>query len=511
MANVTSSKVSWNAGILSNLLSGRFNIDQYTAGGEVIENFIPLLQGPLLKRPGTAYVTTTPGPEYLIEFKFDNKQQFVLGFGNGYIRFYNRAGIVETSPGSGVPYQVASPYAFGDIVNSDGYLTLQYVQSADVIYLVHPKYQPRTLTRFASNNWVLSTLDFKGGPFDPINTTNIGLNPSASTGNISITATAPLFAPTDVGRLVQIQTPPTDLTAPWSPGMAITAGTYILSNGKTYFSLNSGTTGAVAPNHTAGVLRDGNNGIQWRYLHAGYGVVKITAYGTPTFVTGVVQLRIPDQALFAPTNTNWNLGSLSETTGWPSHVDFYRERLSLLRGVDVFLSVSGDYTDFSALDASGLVVADRAISGQLQGSELNKGTWLKGGDTLLIGTLGAEFSMGPENQNQPFGPNNAKITQKSSYGSTNVRPVLVQNQILYVQRSGRRVREVLETESAGYSNLDLSKLSLGIVDSDIVSMAYQEEPYQVIWIALKSGILLGITYDKSEGVYGWHKHILGTF
>lgn len=56
-------------------------------------------------------------------------------------------------------YTLASPYATADLFK------IQYVQSADVIYLTHEDYPPKKLTRISDNSWTIADFDLVGGPF----------------------------------------------------------------------------------------------------------------------------------------------------------------------------------------------------------------------------------------------------------------------------------------------------------------------------------------------------------
>ena len=55
-------------------------------------------------------------------------------------------------------YETASPYAEADLFD------IRFVQSADTMYLVHPSYDIRTLTRSDHNNWTFATLSIAGSP-----------------------------------------------------------------------------------------------------------------------------------------------------------------------------------------------------------------------------------------------------------------------------------------------------------------------------------------------------------
>ena len=55
-------------------------------------------------------------------------------------------------------FEVASPYTEAHLPN------VNFAQSADTMYLVHPSYAIRTLTRSAHNNWTFATASISGSP-----------------------------------------------------------------------------------------------------------------------------------------------------------------------------------------------------------------------------------------------------------------------------------------------------------------------------------------------------------
>lgn len=56
-------------------------------------------------------------------------------------------------------YEVSTPYQLEDL------FALKYAQNADVMYIVHPNYEPMKLTRMGSTSWTLATFDRTGDPF----------------------------------------------------------------------------------------------------------------------------------------------------------------------------------------------------------------------------------------------------------------------------------------------------------------------------------------------------------
>lgn len=114
------------------------------------------------------------------EFIFNQEQAYVLEFGHLYVRFYTDGNRIEND---GTPYEVTTPYLVGDLSS------LKFEASADVIWITHPDYKPRTLSRLGNANWVLEEYEPEDGPFMPENTSDsISLYLSAVSGT-SVTLT----------------------------------------------------------------------------------------------------------------------------------------------------------------------------------------------------------------------------------------------------------------------------------------------------------------------------------
>jgi len=79
--------------------------------------------------------------------------------------------------------------------------------------------------------------------------------------------------------------------------------------------------------------------------------------------------------------------------------------------------------------------------------------------------------------------------------------------VLYLQRSKKKIREfVYSFENDTYVSPDMTILAQHLFDSDIKSMAYQQEPFSILWCVKANGTLLGFTYSRAEQVTAWHKH-----
>ena len=157
MASIRTYQQSCNGGELSPEMYGRAGDPKYQAGLAKCRNFLIDPRGPAENRPGFAYVNYAKYADKrvkLIPFTFSTDQSMVLEFGEKYIRFHTNG---QTLLGSnGQPYEVATPYSADDL------FSLHYVQSADVLTIVHPAYAPRELRRYSVVDWRLVEINFKG-------------------------------------------------------------------------------------------------------------------------------------------------------------------------------------------------------------------------------------------------------------------------------------------------------------------------------------------------------------
>ena len=161
----------FTAGELSPKMYGRFEDPKYAQGLAKCRNMIVCPQGPVTFRPGLAYVREVKDSATkvrLFPFTFSRDQTMVLEFGEKYIRFHTMG---QTLLGAdGEPYEVESPYAADDLFD------IHYVQSMDVMTLVHPSYAPRELKRYGATDWRLTEIQFTSAidpPDAPVCTFNV--------------------------------------------------------------------------------------------------------------------------------------------------------------------------------------------------------------------------------------------------------------------------------------------------------------------------------------------------
>lgn len=506
---------SFNAGEFSPLLAGRADLKYWASACRRLRNFIPTRQGPARRRPGTRFVAavkTSANRTWLGKFEFNTEQAYVLEFGNLYIRFFSNHGVV------GAPFEVVTPYATADLTGADGTFQLRFVQSNDVLYIVHPNYAPRKLTRTGASTFTIATMAPYGGPFkdvDPDQTTTVYA--SAATGvGITLTASTAIFTAGYVGTAFLLEQKNADAIAQWEPGKAVLLGDVRRSDGKNYTALNAATTGTIKPVHALGAKYDGDTGVQWEYNDAGYGWATITAVGGGgTTATATVVSRIPDGAvLVGNATTRWAFAAWNEVDKYPSEVTFWRERLTFTRNRTGWQSVSGDFENFRRKDEHGLVTADMAVVFDITSDRANNIQWLApSNEALLIGTAGDEHALFEITATEPYGPGNARARKQSEYGSRHVPIARVGDGVVYPQKSGRKIRDMKLAESVNerWASADITVLAEHLTIGGIIDMAYQQEPDSVIWCVRADGPLIGMTLDREQDVKGWHPHRIGGY
>lgn len=496
-------QVSFSSGELSPRMAGRVDQARYASGCHAMRGFIPDIAGPAIKRGGTRYCAETKDSAdraWLVRFELSATDAYILEFGDLYIRFYNlRAPVLSL----GVPYEIVTPYTADDLVNDDGGFAISYVQSGDIIYLTHRDYAPRKLSRYSSTNWTLTTYTPDGGPFQDVNATSTTVYASANTGAITLHASAATFTTDDVGTLFYLEQKTVSDVKQWEPGKAVVLNDIRRSGGRNYKALNSATTGTVTPTHTEGSVYDGDAGVQWEFLDAGYGWATITAYTSTAQVSATVVSRIPDGAVgVGNPSTKWARGAWSDALGWPDTVTFYLDRLVFGREQQIWMSVAGDYENMQARDF-GQQLTTSAVSLPLPSRRGNPILWLETLEVGLVAGTGAdEWLIGPASRNDPFGPLNVAPVPLGSIGSRGITPVRLFDSIVFAQRSGRRLRDLRYLQGDGALRADLNAFADHIT-TGFVSLAYTAEPYSLIYGVGTDGALSACTYYPEQEVLGW--------
>lgn len=521
---------SFNAGLLSPLLGGRPDLEKWQSGLSRCDNLIPRVQGALQRAAGSVFVgAVKDGAErcWLAPFVFSQTDAFVLEFGPGYIRFFrNRGRLVDEAEAI---VEIVSPYLHNDLTRADGRCGLRFEQSGDVVYLACAGHPPRVLKRKSNLEWMLEAFEPKGGPFQDANTKETLVVSAAGTltvgGTVTLTASDNLFDPGHIGGLFELELKDGADVRAWQVRTTTDVGDRRRADYRHYVCTQVGpidTTdkpaicGEELPLHTRGRYWDGTGeeqkgdgavgsiGVEWEYLHSGYGHVRITAVSSGTQATGVVLSRLPDELTAQPSH-RWAFGAWSAAAGWPDNVCFFRERLSWFRGQQVWHSTAGDFANFEAR-THGEVLPDSAVVLSIQSAQGNPIEWAAPTRSVLfIGAGGGEHSLKAQTSASPYGPGNTQQDPETAWGGVGVEPVQVGAGVVFVEKLGRRLRLLVPAQD-GYEALDLNKYR-GLM-APIIAMAWQQTPHESVWCVTKDGGLEALTLQLEDRVFAWRRHQL---
>lgn len=454
MPKASPAQTNFTAGEISPRLEGRVDLSKYFNGARQLLNMVPQQQGGAQRRSGFRYVgdaRRNSAPSALLPFEFNVEQAYILEFSDLSCRFYRNHGRVVD--GEGAVYEISTPYAQADLFDADGRCLIKTAQSADVLYLCHPSHPPYTLSRTGHTSWTIAQIAFQDGPYLSTNTSAITLRSSAGsvgTGRTLI-ASSNLFVETDVGRLVRKK-----------------------------------------------------NGGGW-----GWGI--ITEFISATQVTWEIKSAVVTSA-----SKEWRFGVWSETTGFPTCVTFFQDRLyfagARLHPQRLDGSVTGDYSNFSPSKLADASVEDtHAVAFTLNANNVNVIRWMIDDDKgLVLGSVGGEWIVSPSSLGEALTPSNIQARRSTTRGSANIQPVQAADAILFVQRAGRKVRELAYVfEADGFRSPDMTLLAEHVSEGGISSLAYQQEPDSIVWAVRKDGVLLGMTYEREQEVIAWHRHYVG--
>jgi hypothetical protein len=257
---------SFAGGEIGPSLYGRIDMAKYQVALRKCDNFIVRQYGGVENRPGTRFVGAAKYPNRkcrLIPFQFSTVQTYALEFGHQYMRVIKDGALVLNS--SNVIYEISTPYTEADLFR------IKFTQSADVLTLVHPAYPPKELRRYAHDNWQLVDVVTKNGPFEDINIDeSVTVYASASTGTITLTASASIFGAEQVGKLFYLEQPAVDSVPVWETSKSTSIGDIRRADSNYYRAVTAGKTGTLRPSHTEGTSWDGwggsgddDTGIEW--------------------------------------------------------------------------------------------------------------------------------------------------------------------------------------------------------------------------------------------------------
>jgi hypothetical protein len=436
---------------------------------------IPQPQGGATRRPGTIYVKTvnaghtTSGayPARLIPFVYAVDEAYCVEITWGSIRIINVSdGTVIVPSGSGTMYDYTQ---IGE---------LQYVQIADILYIVHGDQAPTRIVRSGLNSFSFNNMLDGVAAFDqvkrfPYRVRNVDqtitVTPSALTGTITLTASSGIF---NIGHI-----------------------------GSAFKITHASVTGAVI----------------------------ITGYTNSTHVTANVQINFGS----ATASYQWEEAAWSDYRGWPGTIALFENRLvyggSESKPDTLWGSGTGNYdhlmasklaqddtTDVSGLNYYGAAANTDPLALTIASPQVNQIQWLSSRQVLQVGTYGSEHVAQSADPTLTFGALSLGQREQTSHGSLNIMPAKASNATIFIQRDGLALREmsfnfesdVFECEDISFMAEHMPMKVFSTVYSQIRELAWSQTDY-FLWVCDTLGGLFGVLRQRKQGIAAWAYQVLG--
>lgn len=229
----------------------------------------------------------------------------------------------------------------------------------------------------------------------------------------------------------------------------------------------------------------------------------------------------PAKLVRGATDTSWTLSNITLTNipthdfgsgaeavwsaskGWPVSCTFFESRLwfggSKSRPQSLWGSVTNDFYNFDL----GTSLADESIYITLDTDQVNAVTAVYAGRHLQVFTTGGEFYL----PDSPLTPEKSAVKRQTRHGSSAIRPVMIDGATLYLDRTGKAVREFVYTYSEdAYTSSSTSILASHLLNAPLdmdVSRGTSKDSANYIYIVNADGTVAVYNTLRGHEVSGW--------
>lgn len=412
MSRIVQLQTNFSVGEIDPLLRARIDLKQYYNALQTARNVVIQPQGGARRREGLRYITSLDSGAAngvrLIPFEFNSDDSYMFAITPGKLYVFRDGALITNINSSGNNFLAISE------ITAVMLPQLKFAQSADTIIFVHQDLEPLQLVRGANNaSWTKSNVAFTERPYYPytLSTSNPSaqITPSATSGNIKITAGSGVFASGNVHQYINIT--------------------------------------------------------------SSFGRLRIVEFVSSTVVKVVAETPLFNTDAIA--SGGWQLEAghelaWSNSRGWPKAITFHEGRLWLAGAKSLPSTVwASRVNDFFNFD-KGEGLDDAGLEATLSTTTLNSVTAIFSGRDLQIFTTGGEFYV-PQGLQEPITPANFIVKIATRNGSKADVPIVgVDSGTLFIQRAGKSLNELAFTDSElAYNTNNVSMLSGHLFKSPI--------------------------------------------
>lgn len=532
MSAVYPLQTSFAGGELSPRLAARVDTERYRQSVAEYINYYSTPQGSAFKRPGSQYFfpTLNGQPARLVQFSRGRESDYVIEFSDGFVRMFDRDGVVQNAGGE----ELTNP---------------EFSQGSDGLF-----------------GW--TTVSFLTQLVGPETVEQTVMEIEASSPRFTVTQLADAIgedgAPSNFVDLSQSVTVDEDPLNPgtWLPHTMATD--YVWAGDSNVFTIRiligDGTTEDAYADVTYSELSTGNGSFPIIFTPLGPTVTLKYEFRLPTTPTGDPNFAIienlslkpqindplllvspysgeqlfeldvvmdlggdatgPDRLWIAHpevepylltrvSRNDWTLAPVVftmppptwTTDNYPSTVELFAGR-SWFSGVQsdrarLWSSKAGDYFDFTPGSSAGDALDLNLITrGAIQ--------WIKGQKALLLGTDLAEHTVQSSTAFNTLQVGDIDVLEQSANGSVPIEPLIIANEVVYLSPDQTKVfaTDYLRTND-GWISVDLTWFAEHITRQGITRHIWARDPDNQLICIMADGKLTNCVYDRRRETVGW--------
>lgn len=201
---------------------------------------------------------------------------------------------------------------------------------------------------------------------------------------------------------------------------------------------------------------------------------------------------------------SWSFGAFGGLMYFPRFSAFYQGRLwfSGIPGMPTTLlgSCVDDFTNFRMGSND-----DDALHLTLASDNQSEICWICAARELLLGTTGGEWVLS-SSSGASLTATTVGFHRQSSVGSAALPAQAVENTVLFIQRGGKRLREIsYKLESDGFTATDSSILAEHLLRAGVQEWCVQRGSNFYVWVLMQDGSVAVLTLNPEQNVTAWQR------
>lgn len=465
---------SFAAGELAPSVYARADLAQYLAGARTLRNFIVRRRGGISNRPGTKFVAEAKLQErtFIYPFAFPGADEsYILEVGENYMRFHHNGAPVMDGMS---PKEIATPWGVGAFTPTAPMCVEQNGLTVTFTNLSFAPYRLRW-TGSGGLSWTLEAV--------PLGAWNAGPTGGAGVAGVAGTRTY---------RYVVTAVKDDDTFEEGTPCAAIEIASAGVPTVESPHVVSWDAVTGAREYYVYGDAGDGNG--DYGFM----GVAKTNEFRDTEFVPDYGATPPIARALFSAEFKYPHLNTVFQQRRIYGATHENRST--------VYASLSGIEGNFNIRspiqDDDAVTFTPKAKNAQvlfhLIGMQLGLVMLTDSGEWLVTGDEQGRLT-----------PTAINALQHGWVGAACApAPIVVGETIIFPQARSNQVRELrFDEQIQGLSGRDLSMFADHLFEGYTIDRwAFANVPDSVIWMVRSDGKLLGLTYIRDEGVWGFHQH-----